>query len=162
MPKNDEKIDLYKKISQWCKEEGIFDKKIKEPAHEFIISVRLPTKLGLQIAKPNDKPFIVISCKTQIAPPHWAQLQKGTNLMKFKEQVLEYVFERPLDLAFDQKNPQYVLVDRIFVDGLTQNSFFNSIREISHTFQKILIILNRICGLKPSEPYQAKKPAFYG
>ena len=82
--------------------------------------------------------------------------------MKFKEQVLEYILERPLDLAFDPKNPQYVLVDRIFLDGLNQNNFFNSIREIAHSFQKTIMILNRICGSKPSEPYQMKKPAFYG
>ena len=140
MPNKNHSVNLYSKVSQWCKEEGIFDKKIKEPAHEFIISVRLPTKLGLQIAKPNDKPFIVISCKTSIAPQHWTALQKGTNLKDFKEQVIEYICERPLDLVFDPKNPQYMIVDRIFLDGLTQNKFFNSIREIAHSFQKIIIM----------------------
>ncbi|MHA1386687.1 MAG: hypothetical protein ACTSR3_23275, partial [Candidatus Helarchaeota archaeon] len=64
--------------------------------------------------------------------------------------------------AFNPKNPQYVLVDRIFLDGLSQNNFFGSIREITHAFQKILIILNKICGLRPSEPIQMKKPTFYG
>ncbi|MHA1298850.1 MAG: DUF2299 family protein [Candidatus Helarchaeota archaeon] len=154
--------ELYAKISQWCKEEGIFDKKITSPEHEFIIRIQLPTKLRMEIAKPNDKPFIVLSCKTTIAPQHWSILQKGTNLIKFKEEVINFICSRPLDVAFNPKNPQYVLVDRIFLDGLSQNNFFGSIREITHAFQKILIILNKICGLRPSEPIQMKKPTFYG
>ena len=157
-----EKKSVYQRISRWVKDEGIFIKKINNPEHEFIIIIRLPTKLQMQIAKPNDKPFLVLSCKTTIAPQHWSILQKGTNLIKFKEKVIEFICTRPLDVAFDPKNPQYVLVDRIFLDGLTQHNFFNTIREISHGFQNILIILNKICGLRPSEPFEMKKPNFYG
>ena len=158
----DKDKNIYSKLSQWCKEEGIFEKKITSPEHEFIIQLKLPTKLRLEIARPNDKPFIVISCKTSIAPQHWSILQKSNNLMKFKELVIEFITSRPLDIAFNPKNPQYVVVDRIFDDGLTQNNFFNSIRELTHGFQRILIILNRICGMKPTEPVQMKKPSFYG
>lgn len=162
MVRSNDESDVYKKVSQWCKNEGVFVKKINNPENEFIILIKLPNQLQIQIAKPNDKPFIVISCQTTIAPQHWSMLQKGTNLAKFKEKVIEFICERPLDIAFDPNNPQYVLIDRLFLDGLTQHNFFNMIREISHSFQKIIIILNKICGISSSTSIEMKKPDFYG
>jgi len=154
--------NLYSKISQWCKEEGIFEKKINNPAHEFLFIIKLPNNLRLEIARPNDKPFLVLSCKTKISPQHLSTLQKSTNMIEFVGQTDEYICERPLDLVFDPKNAQFALFDRIFLDGLTQHNFFNSIREIAHSYRKIIIILNKVCGTRPSKPQQTEKPHFYG
>ncbi|MHA1797660.1 MAG: DUF2299 family protein [Candidatus Helarchaeota archaeon] len=154
-------------MSAWCKEEGIFDKKIKDPAHEWVILVRLPSKLQLQIVQPNDKPFIVISCRVNIAPQHLNILSKSpAKFANFRAESLEYICTRPLDLAFDPKSNKFFnIADRIFLDGLSQQVFFSSIREIVHAFQKIIIILNRICGQKDSgksATVTGTMPGFYG
>ncbi|MHA1313906.1 MAG: hypothetical protein ACTSRB_08380 [Candidatus Helarchaeota archaeon] len=53
---------------------------------------------------------------------------------------------------------------------MTQHQFFSSIREITHAFQKIIMILDSVCGMTPdsqktgrlSSGVDINKPAFYG
>ena len=151
----------------WCKEEGIFERKIKDKAHEWIILVKLPNQLQLQIVQPNDKPFIVITCRVNIAPQHLNILKNTpSKFINFRNESVEYICTRPLDLGFDPKEGKFFnIVDRIFLDGLTQHAFFSSVREIFHAFQKIIIILNRICGQKDSGKASSSTgtiPGFYG
>ena len=159
--------EVYKKVSSWCKEEGIFDKKIKNPQMEFVMIIKMPNKLQLQVVQPNDKSFIVVTCRVNIAPQHLNILKKSpAKFINFRNESMEYICTRPLDLGFDPKNQTFFnIADRIFLDGLTQQAFFTSIREILHAFQKIIIILNRVCGQADSGKTQSSistMPGFYG
>ena len=164
--------NLYKKISGWLKEEGIFDKKLTNPANEFVIIIKLHTKLQLQVSKPNDRSFILISIQVTISPQHLSILNKSpAKYVEFRKRAMDYIISRPLDLAFHPKEKKvFTIVDRIFLDGLTQHQFFSSIREITHAFQKIIIILNTVCGMSMEEMKSSKlssgfdtgRPIFYG
>ena len=109
----------------------------------------------------------MITCRVNIAPQHLNILKKSpAKFANFRTESLEYICARPLDLGFDPKqNKFFNIADRIFLDGLTQQSFFSSIREIIHAFQKIIIILNRVCGQEDSGKTPASTgsiPGFYG
>ncbi|MHA1144280.1 MAG: DUF2299 family protein, partial [Candidatus Helarchaeota archaeon] len=136
--------DLYDSIKRWTQEEGIFDKKLTNPANEFIVLIKLPTKLQLQVIKPNDRSFIIVSCQVTISPQHLSVLNKSpAKFLMFRTEVMDYIITRPLDVAFHPKDRKlFTIVDRIFLDGLTQHQFFSSIREITHAFQKIIMILD--------------------
>lgn len=167
-----ESEDLYKLISGWLKDEGIFEKKLTNPANEFIILVRLPTKLQLQVLKPNDRSYVIISCQVTISPQHMSVLNKSpAKFLNFRKETMDHIITRPLDLGFHPKDKKlFTIVDRIFLDGLTQHQFFSSIRELGHAFQKIIMILDTVCGMSPvsaksgklSSGFDVDKPAFYG
>jgi hypothetical protein len=129
--------ELEEQIVDYCVDEGILGKKLpKDDKLEFGYEVSFPpnspTPMKIVVLKIKDRKAITLQLATQIAPPHVEALNKGGNQMinTYFTHFKKYMLIQNLLYNIDGKNFRFIILDTIYPDGLTQNSFYLTVRKL--------------------------------
>lgn len=137
-------IDVKKIIRSWCESDAIYREAIKDKRMEFVYRIEY-ARFNMVITRPVEKDFIQIENVINISPEH-QKLLTPEKYDRFRNAALDFILGLDVDIVFPPNKPMFVLLDKIYDDGLTHQYFFNVLRRIAHASARVIKILNEILG----------------
>ena len=153
MEKSIKPEELKQKIIDMCLDEGILGKKLPEdPKLDFALELNFPPNsprpVKLILLKPKDKKAILIQIATQIAKVHVEALNKNdkNGLLRFFQNFKKFMLVQNLLYNIDVQNARYFISDILYLDGLTENEFYRTIRRVFNAALYTNMMLEEMCG----------------
>ena len=133
--------------------EGILGKKLPEnPKLDFGYELNFPPKsakpMRIMLVKPIESKAISFQIATQIGKPHLEALNSTKRYGFYFNLFKKYMLTQNLLYNLDIKKGRYVILDNLYPDGLTENSFYLTVRRVFNAAVFMNITLMEIIGSK--------------
>ncbi len=153
---NYEESNYKKIIRSWCESDGIYREAIKDKRMEFVYRIEY-ARFHMVVTRPVEKDFIQIENVINISPEH-QRILTPEKYAQFRNVALDYILTQDVDIVFPPNKPIFVILDKIYDDGLTHQRFFTTLRRIAHASARVIKMLNEILGTLGPE---SKPPAHH-
>ncbi len=169
MSDDSEKIKQF--VKDWFSNEGTKVETITNPKAEFLFKVKF-MRFFFTVVKPNEQNFVQFESQVAISPQHLKALN-AEKMRDFQMQLLRYGFETSINVGFIQprpgqqgpkpQGPGFVVSDRIYDDGLTNDRVWQVMRRVHSGVDMAIAILNDITGLGGTKPPETEDttPSYY-
>ncbi|MHA1925277.1 MAG: DUF2299 family protein [Candidatus Thorarchaeota archaeon] len=159
-------------VKSWFSKEGAKVETISNPRAEFLFKVKYQ-RFFFTIVRPNERKFIQLESQVIISPQHLKILSQE-KMREFQIEALKFSFTQGVNLGFikprpDQQGPKppgpgFVVSDRIYDDGFSEDRLWAVMRRLHSTVDMSIALLNEITGqrgMKPPTETTDSGPSYY-
>lgn len=143
-----------KTVKTWFQNEGIKVESIKNPRAEFLFKVKFQ-RFIFTVVRPNDQNYIQIESQVMISPQH-LKLLTAEKMQLFQIEAVKFAFAQGVHLGFIQPRPGqqgpkppgpgFVVQDRIYDDGFTNDRLWQVLRRLHSAVDMAIALLNETTG----------------
>ncbi|MHA1794103.1 MAG: DUF2299 family protein [Promethearchaeota archaeon] len=161
--------ELFSTIKKWTMQDQIFklklpDKENTEWAIELTYPFKHPAPMTIYVVQPKKRDFLVVEIPIRMSDVHLNAFNKKGKAAfgVFYYQLRKLFLNKNLSYNINQSTNSWVISEQIYIDGLTKNEFFKTIRKVYNTMMLGNMLIEEILNSKIIGPIGKNPAGFKG